>query len=96
MAKEDYYKLLGVEKDASSEEIKSAYRKMALKYHPDRNPDDKVAEERFREMSEAYEVLSDAQKKSAYDQFGHAGVENSFGQGGFQWGDFSQADLSQQ
>ena len=91
MAKEDYYKLLGVEKDASSEEIKSAYRKMALKYHPDRNPDDKVAEERFREMSEAYEVLSDAQKKSAYDQFGHAGVENSFGQGGFQWGDFSQA-----
>ena len=65
MAKEDYYKFLGVEKDASSEEITSAYRKMALKYHPDRNPDDKVAEERFREMSEAYEVLSDAQKKSA-------------------------------
>ena len=91
MAKEDYYKLLGVEREASGDQIKSAYRKMALKYHPDRNPDDKVAEERFREVSEAYEVLSDSQKKAAYDQFGHAGVEGSFGQGGFQWGDFSRA-----
>jgi molecular chaperone DnaJ len=91
MAKEDYYKLLGVERDSSSDQIKSAYRKMALKYHPDRNPDDKAAEEHFRGVSEAYEVLSDSQKKAAYDQYGHAGVEGSFGQGGFQWGDFSRA-----
>ena len=72
MAKEDYYKLLGVENGVSADEIKKAYRKLAIKYHPDKNPDDKAAEEKFKEISEAYEVLSDQEKRSTYDQFGHA------------------------
>lgn len=80
MAKRDYYEVLGVGKSASADEIKSAYRKLALKYHPDRNPGDKEAEEKFKEAAEAYSVLSDPQKKQRYDQFGHAGVD---GQGGF-------------
>ncbi|NDH68274.1 MAG: molecular chaperone DnaJ, partial [Gammaproteobacteria bacterium] len=77
----DYYELLGVSRDASDAEIKKAYRKMAMKYHPDRNPGDNESEERFKEIQKAYAILSDAQKKAAYDQFGHAGVEG--GAGGF-------------
>ncbi len=78
--KRDYYEVLGVSKTASAEEIKKAYRKMAIKYHPDKNPGDKEAEEKFKEAAEAYEVLSDQQKRQRYDQFGHAGVG---GAGGF-------------
>lgn len=80
--KRDYYDILGVAKNASEADIKKAYRKMALKYHPDRTPDDKDAEEKFKEAAEAYEVLSDSQKRSRYDQFGHAGVNGNAGFGG--------------
>ncbi|MBN2878913.1 MAG: molecular chaperone DnaJ [Clostridia bacterium] len=80
--KRDYYEVLGLEKNANESQIKSAYRKLAMKYHPDRNPDDKAAEEKFKEASEAYEVLSDPKKKSQYDQFGHAaGQQGGFGEG---------------
>jgi len=75
MAKRDYYEVLGVQKNASAEELKKAYRKLAMQYHPDRNPDDKAAEEKFKEAAEAYEVLSDSQKKAKYDQFGHSGLK---------------------
>ena len=77
MNKRDYYEVLGVDKNASADEIKKAYRKLAIKYHPDKNPGDKAAEERFKEAAEAYSVLSDADKKARYDQFGHAGVEGA-------------------
>ena len=77
MAKRDYYEVLGVQKGASAEEIKKAYRKLAVKYHPDKNPGNKEAEEKFKEAAEAYSVLSDADKKARYDQFGHAGVEGA-------------------
>ena len=77
MAKRDYYEVLGVDKSASADDIKKAYRKMAIKYHPDKNPGDKEAEEKFKEAAEAYSVLSDADKKARYDQFGHAGVEGA-------------------
>ena len=79
--KRDYYEVLGVSKDASADEIKKAYRKCAMKYHPDRNPGDKEAEEKFKEAGEAYEVLSDADKKARYDQYGFAGVDPNFGAG---------------
>lgn len=81
MSKRDYYDVLGVSKDASAADIKAAYRKMAMKYHPDRNPDNKEAEEKFKEAAEAYEILSDAKKRSQYDQMGHAGFEHG-GMGG--------------
>ena len=81
MAKRDFYEVLGVAKGASEDEIKKAYRKLAMKYHPDRNPDDKTAEEKFKEVKEAYEVLSDDNKRQAYDRFGHAGVDPN-GMGG--------------
>lgn len=81
MAKRDYYEILEISKDASADEIKKAYRKMAIKYHPDKNPGDKAAEEKFKEAAEAYEVLSDPQKKQRYDQFGHAGMGNNGGGG---------------
>ena len=82
MAKRDFYEVLGVERGASEAELKKAYRRLAMKYHPDRNPDDKAAEEKFKEANEAYEVLSDAAKRSAYDQYGHAGVDPQMGGGG--------------
>lgn len=77
MAKRDYYEILGVNKNASADEIKKAYRKLAIKYHPDKNPGNKEAEEKFKEAAEAYSVLSDADKKAKYDQFGHAGVDGA-------------------
>ena len=79
MSKRDYYEVLGVSKSSTPEEIKKAYRKMALKYHPDKNPDNKEAEEKFKEAAEAYEVLSNAEKKSRYDQYGHAGMGGASG-----------------
>ena len=81
MSKRDYYEVLGVEKTASKEELKKAYRKLAMQYHPDRNPDNKDAEERFKEAAEAYEILSSDEKRANYDRFGHAGVRG--GQQGF-------------
>ena len=80
--KRDYYEVLGLTKGASEEEIKSAYRKLAMKYHPDKNPGDKEAEEKFKEINEAFSVLSDPDQKSKYDRFGHAGVDPSAGFGG--------------
>src|SRR5688572_27351847 len=77
MSKRDYYEILGVSKGSSQDEIKKAYRKVAMQYHPDRNPGDKVAEEKFKEAAEAYEILSDADKRSQYDRFGHAGVSGN-------------------
>lgn len=82
MSKRDYYEVLGVSKDVSPQELKKAYRKVAMKYHPDRNSDDPNSEDKFKEASEAYEVLSDAQKRAAYDQYGHAGVDGNAGMGG--------------
>jgi molecular chaperone DnaJ len=82
MAKNDYYDILGIDRAASAEEIKKAYHGLAVKYHPDKNPGDAAAEERFKEVSEAYQVLSDPQKKVQYDRFGHEGVEGGFGAGG--------------
>ncbi len=82
MSKRDYYEVLGVEKGAGDDELKKAYRRLAMKHHPDRNPDDAEAEAKFKEAKEAYEILSDGQKRAAYDQYGHAGVDGSAGMGG--------------
>jgi molecular chaperone DnaJ len=94
MAKKDYYEVLGINRDASDEDIKKAYRKLAMKHHPDRNPDNPNAEEHFKEAKEAYEILSDVQKRAAYDQYGHAGVDPQAGMGGaggFGGGGFADA-----
>lgn len=95
MAKRDYYEVLGVSKTATADEIKKAYRKKAIQYHPDKNPGDKEAEEKFKEAAEAYEVLSDEKKRAQYDQFGHAGVSGAAG-GGFQSGGMSMEDIFSQ
>jgi len=90
--KRDYYEVLGLAKGASDDEIKKAYRKLAKQYHPDLHPGDSVAEAKFKEVNEAYEVLSDKDKRARYDQFGHAGVDPNFGAGGF-GGGFDMGDL---
>ena len=82
MAKQDYYELLGVSKSADEKEIKRAYKKLAMQYHPDRTKGDKEKEEKFKEIQEAYEILSDKQKRANYDQYGHAAFEQGFGAGG--------------
>lgn len=86
MSKRDYYEILGVERNAAEKDIKKAYRRVAMKFHPDRNPDNKEAEDKFKEASEAYEILSDPQKRSAYDQYGHDAVSGNAGAGGFSGG----------
>jgi molecular chaperone DnaJ len=91
MAKRDYYEVLGVNRDASDDDIKKSYRRLAMKHHPDRNPDNPKAEELFKEAKEAYEVLSDANKRAAYDQYGHAGVDPSAGAGAAGMGGFADA-----
>lgn len=91
MSKRDYYEILGVARDVSEKDLKKAYRRVAMKYHPDRNPDDANAEEKFKEANEAYEILSDQQKRAAYDQYGHAGVDPS--QGGFSGGGANFSDI---
>ena len=93
MSKRDYYEVLGVSKSASADEIKKAYRKLAIKYHPDKNPGDKEAEEKFKEAAEAYEVLSDENKKARYDQFGHAGMGGAAGGG---YGGMNMEDIFSQ
>ena len=90
MAKRDFYDILGVSKNAPAEEIKKAYRKKAIQFHPDKNPGDKAAEDKFKEAAEAYEILSNAEKKQRYDQYGHAGVD---GQGGFGGGGMNMDDI---
>ena len=90
--KRDYYEVLGVDKNASDAELKKAYRKLAKKYHPDTNPGDKEAEAKFKEASEAYAVLSDADKRRQYDQFGHAAFEQGGGAGGFGGFDTFESD----
>jgi len=95
MSKRDYYEVLGVGKTSSAEEIKKAYRKVAMQYHPDRNPGDKAAEEKFKEAAEAYEILSDNDKKAQYDRYGHAGVSSN-GRGGFSGGGMNMDDIFSQ
>ncbi len=93
MSKRDYYEILGLSKNASEAEIKKAFKRLAMKLHPDRNPDDKDSEEKFKEAKEAYEILADPQKRTAYDQFGHAGVEGGFGGPGAAAGNGSFSDI---
>lgn len=95
MSKRDYYEVLGVPKGASADEIKKSYRKVAMQFHPDRNPGDKVAEEKFKEAAEAYEVLSDADKRAQYDRYGHAGLSGN-GRGGFSGGNMNMDDIFSQ
>lgn len=94
MAKRDFYEILGIAKNATADEIKKAYRKKALLHHPDKNPGDKSAEEKFKEAAEAYDVLSDPNKKARYDQYGHAGMSNSGGGGGYGGGGFSGGGMN--
>ncbi|RYC69320.1 molecular chaperone DnaJ [Spirosoma sordidisoli] len=94
--KRDYYEILGVDKNVSAEDLKKAYRKMAIKYHPDKNPDDPTAEEKFKEAAEAYDVLNDPQKKARYDQFGHAGLGGAASGGGYGPGGPSMEDIFSQ
>ena len=90
--KRDYYEVLGVSRTASADELKKAYRKLAMQYHPDRNPDNKEASDKFKEICEAYEVLSDTDKRHRYDQYGHDGMKSAFGPGGFDFGrDFTHS-----
>jgi molecular chaperone DnaJ len=96
MSKRDYYEILGVGKTASADEIKKAYRKVAMQHHPDRNPGDKAAEEKFKEAAEAYEILSDNDKKAQYDRYGHAGVSNNGRGGGFGGGGMNMEDIFSQ
>jgi len=96
MAKRDYYEVLGVSKSATDQELKKAYRKLAIKYHPDKNPDNKEAEEKFKEAAEAYEVLSNADKRARYDRFGHQGVGGAAGGGGFSGQGMSMDDIFSQ
>lgn len=96
MSKRDYYEILGVGRNATPEEIKKAYRKLAIKYHPDKNPGDKQAEEKFKEAAEAYEVLSNPEKKQRYDQFGHAGMGGASGFGGYGGQGMSMEDIFEQ
>jgi molecular chaperone DnaJ len=94
MAQKDYYEVLGLQKAASQDEVKKAYRKLALQYHPDRNPDNKEAEEKFKEAAQAYEILSDEKKRRQYDQFGHAGAQGMGGSGGFEgFGGFQNMNM---
>jgi molecular chaperone DnaJ len=95
MAKRDYYEILGLAKNASEDEIKKAYRKLAIKYHPDKNPEDKKAEDKFKEAAEAYEVLSNAEKRQRYNQYGHAGVSGN-ASGGFGGGGMNMDDIFSQ
>src|SRR5207342_2653227 len=92
--KRDYYEILGITKSASAEEIKKSYRKVAMQHHPDRKPGDKSAEEKFKEAAEAYEVLSNADKRAQYDRYGHAAVNN--GRGGFSGGGMNMEDIFSQ
>jgi molecular chaperone DnaJ len=94
--KRDYYEILGIEKNADDKQIKKAYRKMAIKFHPDKNPDDSTAEEKFKEAAEAYEVLSDGNKRARYDQYGHAGMSGAAGGGGYGGGGMNMDDIFSQ
>ena len=92
MAKTDYYETLGLDRGATADEIKKVYRKLALKYHPDRNQGNAEAESKFKELSEAYEVLSDSDKRARYDRYGYEAVQSGFSGGGFSWDDFTHTD----
>jgi molecular chaperone DnaJ len=96
MTKRDYYEVLGIDKNATADEIKSAYRKKAIQYHPDKNPNDREAEEKFKEAAEAYDVLSTPEKRQHYDRFGHAGVGSSAAGGGYSGGGMSMDDIFEQ